>query len=88
MTVSLTFPNHSTEADGKIKHCTSDTLQEENFHWILNFTISLTPNSLNLITTHYYIFRNLSKIAYMTEIQNSNFPMFNSVEFSQSEPGR
>ena len=57
MTVSVTLPNHSTEADGKIKHCRSDTLQEENFHWILNFVISLTPISLNLITTHCNIFR-------------------------------
>ena len=30
-------------------------------------------SSLNLISAHYYIFRNLSMIAYMIEIQKSKF---------------
>ena len=32
------------------------TLQEENFHWNLNFAISLTANPLNLNSAYYYIF--------------------------------
>ena len=38
--------------------------KEENFHCNLNFAISLMANSLNL-NTAYYIFRNLSMIAYI-----------------------
>ena len=50
----------------------SSTLQEENFHWNLNFAIEKF-NSLNLNSIYYYIFRNLSMIAYMIKIQNSKF---------------
>ena len=45
------------------------TLQEEMFDWNLNLAISLMVNSLNLNSAYYYIFRNLSMIAYMIEIQ-------------------
>ena len=40
-------------------------VQEEDFHWNLNFAISLMGNSLNLNSTYYFIFRNLSMIAYI-----------------------
>ena len=44
------------------------TLQEENFHWNLNFAFSLMANSLNLNSAYYYTFRNLSMKASMIEI--------------------
>ena len=60
------------------------TLQRETFHWNLNIAISLMANLLNL-NSAYYIFRNLSMIAYMTEIQKSKFAIiliFNSVNLN------
>ena len=60
------------------------TLQRETFHWNLNIAISLMANLLNLNSV-YYIFRNLSMIAYMTEIQKSKFAIiliFNSVNLN------
>ena len=48
-------------------------LQDESFHWNLNFAISLMAKSLDLNSSNYYIFRNLSMIAYMIEIQESKF---------------
>ena len=48
-------------------------LQDESFHWNLNFAISLMAKSLDLKSTYYCIFRNLSMIAYMIEIQESKF---------------
>ena len=59
-----------------VVHCkgsTAITLQEENFNWNLNFAISLMENSLNFNSTHYYIFGNLSMIAYIIAIQISKF---------------
>ena len=35
-------------------------LQEESFHWNLNFAISLMANLINLNSIYYYIFGNLS----------------------------
>ena len=60
------------------------TLEEEKFYWNLNFAISIMANSLNLDSAYYiyrnlsmiayhYSFRNLSMIAYTVEIQKSNF---------------
>ena len=49
------------------------TLREEDFHWNLNFAIPLMANSLNLNSANYYIFRNLSMIAYIIGIQKSKF---------------
>ena len=49
------------------------TLQEEKFHWNLNFAISLMANSLNFNSAYYTSFRNLSIIAYIIEIQKSKF---------------
>ena len=40
------------------------TIQDENFHWSLNFAISLMANLLNLNSAYYYIFRKLSIIVY------------------------
>ena len=48
-------------------------LQDESFHWILNFAILLMANLLNLNSAYYHIFRNLSMMAYMIEIQESKF---------------
>ena len=45
-------------------------------------------NSLNLNSTNYYIFRNLSMIAYIIEIHKSKFANISFREFDQSEPGR
>ena len=56
------------------------TLQEESFHWNLNFAISLTANLLNLNSSYYFIFLNLSMIAYITEIQK--LIIFNSVNLN------
>ena len=47
---------------------------EENFHWNLNFAISLMANWLNPDSAYYDIFRNLSTLAYMIEIHKSKFP--------------
>ena len=49
------------------------TLQEENFHGNLNFAISPMTNSLNFYSAYYYIFRNLSMIAYLIEFQQLKF---------------
>ena len=43
----------------------------ENFHWSLNFTISLM--AINLKADNYFIFRKLSMITYITEIQKTKF---------------
>ena len=45
-------------------------------------------NSLNLNSAFYYIFRNLSIIAYIIEIQKSKFANIKFHEFEQSESGR
>ena len=65
-------------------------LQEENFHWNSNFAISLITNSLKLNSAYRYniIFKNLTMIAYMIEIQKSKFANISFCEFNQSEPGR
>ena len=47
------------------------TLQEKNFHWILNFAILLMAYSLNFNSANYYIFRNHSMIAYIIYIKIS-----------------
>ena len=48
-------------------------LQDESFHRNLNFAISLMAKSLDLNSAYNYIYRNLSMIASMTEIQESKF---------------
>ena len=61
--------------------------QYEHLHYptgrkfLLEFKLrcSLMANSLNLNSVYYYIFRNLSMIAYIIEIQNQNSLIFNSV---------
>ena len=59
------------------------TLQEENFHWTLKFAILLMENPLNLNSAYSYIFRNLSMIAYIIEIQkNQNLLILNSVNLT------
>ena len=62
------------------------TLQEENIHRNLNYAISLKSNSLNLNSAYYYIFRNLSMIAFIIEIQKSKFVNIELRKFDQSEP--
>ena len=47
------------------------TLQEENFHWNLNFAILLMENLLNLNPSCYYNFRNFKIIAHVNKIKNS-----------------
>mgnify|MGYP001795648767 CR=1 FL=1 len=62
-----------------------NTQREENFYWVLIFAILLMANSLNLNSAHYahyYIFRNLSMVAYMIKIQNQNSLIFNSVNLT------
>ena len=46
-------------------------IQEEKCEWNLNFAISLMANLLNLNSTDYNTFRNLSMIAHVIEIQKS-----------------
>ena len=58
-----------------------NALQEESFHWNLDFTISIMVDSRNLNTTC-FIFRNLSIIAYTIEIQKSKFANIKSVNFT------
>ena len=43
-------------------------------------------NSLNLKSTNHYIFRNLSMIVYIFEIQASKFTSIKYHEFNQPEP--
>ena len=59
----------------------STTLQEGNFHWNLNFAISLMANLLNLNSAYYYILRNLLMLAYTMNFKNQNslIHVFNSV---------
>ena len=45
-------------------------------------------NSQNLNSAYYYIFRNLSMIAYVIEIHKSKFANVYFHEFDQSQPGR
>ena len=45
------------------------TLKEENFYWYLSFATSLMANSLNLNSVHSYIYRNISVITFIIEIQ-------------------
>ena len=45
-------------------------------------------NLLNLNSAYNYVFRNLSMIAYMIEIQKSKFANISFLEFDQSEPDR
>ena len=45
------------------------TLKEENFHWYLIFATSLMANSLNLNSVYSYIYRNISVITLIIEIQ-------------------
>ena len=60
-----------------------DTLQEENFHWNLNLAISRMTNSLNFNSIYYYIFENISMIAYyIAKIFKSNLAIFNSVNLA------
>ena len=40
------------------------TIQDERFHWILNFTVSLNQTSLNLNPTYYLNYVDLPMIAY------------------------
>ena len=49
------------------------TLQVENFHWNLNFATSLMVNSLYSNSAYKQLFRNLSMIGYIIEIQKSKF---------------
>ena len=46
------------------------TLQEEKFHWNLNLA---NGKFAEFEFTYYYIFRNLTMIAYTIEIQKSKF---------------
>ena len=50
-------------------HITSRVLQKENFHWNLNFAISLMADSLNFNSANYYILENLLMMAYITKSQ-------------------
>ena len=45
----------------------------KNFLWNFNFAISLMKNLLNLNSAYYSIFRKLSMMAYIIEIQKSIF---------------
>ena len=62
------------------------------FHWNLDCAISLMANSLILNAAYYYMFRNLTMIAYtctcIIEIQKSKFTNTQFREFEQSEPSR
>ena len=61
----------------------TDILQEENFPGNLNFASSLMANSLNLNSAHNYIFGNLSMIAYVIEMQKSEFANIDLTNLSQ-----
>ena len=58
------------------------TLQEEDFHWNLNFTISLMANLLNVNSVYLKSFRNLLMTAYIIEIQKSRVANINSVKLT------
>ena len=58
------------------------TIQEENFHWNLNFAKSLMANTPNQKSAYYYIFRNLSMKSYMIEIKKSDSAIFNSMRMT------
>ena len=61
------------------------TLQGESFHWNLNFAILLT--AINLMADNYIIFRKLSMITYITEIQKTKLADIEFPEVDQAEPG-
>ena len=63
------------------------TLEEENFHWKVNFAHFDNGYLLNLNSAYHYIFRNISMIAYMVEIQKSKIAYIYFHEFDQSESG-
>ena len=54
-------------------HRNLNTLQGKHFHWILISNISLMAMSLNLNSAYYYIFRSLSMVAHIIDIQRSYF---------------
>ena len=82
---SISLCSHSLRKLGNstMMHCLY-TLQEENFHWILNYDSSLMENSPNLNSLYYYVFGNFSMIAYIIEIQKSRiFTSMNFINLSQ-----
>ena len=55
------------------------TLQEGNFHWNLNFAISLMANLLHLNSAYYHILRNVLMLANTVNFKNQNLLIFDSV---------
>mgnify|MGYP001796284869 CR=1 FL=1 len=64
------------------------TLQEKNFHWNLNFAMSLMPNSLVLNFAYYNIIIKLSMADNIKKFQKSRLANSLFYEFDQSDPGR
>ena len=60
------------------------TLQEESFHWNLNFAISPMADSLNFSSATWKIFKNPSMLAYITKIQKSKLANIYFHEFDHS----
>ena len=58
------------------------SLQEENFHWNVNFAILLLANSLKLSFAYYYIFRNLQRQFIWLKFKNQNSLIFNLMYFT------
>ena len=69
-------------------HYHHNTLQEENFHWNLNFAISHMANSLNINSAKDQIFKNISIMAYMKKTQKSKFANILFRELDHSGQGR
>ena len=63
------------------------TIQEESFHWNLNFVISLMSNSLNFYSANRKIFQNFLMMAYITKIKKSKFTNIQFPEFDHSGQG-
>ena len=55
-------------------------LQEENFHWHLNFPISLMANSLCFYSAKHFMFRNFSMKAYIIAFRKLKFAKLNSLD--------
>ena len=64
----------------------SNTLQEENLHWNLNYTNGKFTKLKN--SPYCFIFSNLSLIANVIEIQNKKSINIQFRELDLSEPGR
>ena len=73
----MMYSNKSQNLQAQITGEIMDTIQEENFQSNLNFAISLFANGkfAKCKFPYYYIYRNLSMLAYLIKTQKSKFPI-------------